>query len=120
MQGGRTKVFEPRHVTSRVIVQHGAFTVHKYVSDEKGFIPLERNVQQKQLLEKIEVPNHFFASLRYQLERCGLHDASLFPDLDGLSRHIEWQHVFFSDENAQEKNTRIKVGVMVSGKVKTR
>jgi len=108
-QGGRTKVFEPRHVTARVVVQHGAFTVHKYLPEKKRFIPLEKNTRQKDRLEKIEVPSRYFADLRYQLDRCGLHDASLFPDLDGLSRHIEWQHVFLPDERAQDKNTKIKL-----------
>jgi hypothetical protein len=111
--GARTKVFEPRHVTARLVAQHGAFTVHKYVSKKKNFISLERNINQRERLEKILVPCGAFSDCRYQLDRCGIHEASLFPDLDGLCRHIHWQHVFFPDENKKEKNTRIKLVVAI-------
>ena len=39
-EGGRTKIFQPRHITNRIVSQAGWFTVHKYMDDKKGFIPL--------------------------------------------------------------------------------
>ncbi len=30
--------------------------------------------------------------LRYELFRLGVHSSSLFPDLDGLSARLKWQH----------------------------
>ena len=50
------------------------------------------------LLTRIAVPGTDFANMRYELERCGVHDGSLFPDLDGLTRKLEWKHVMLSDE----------------------
>lgn len=39
--GRRTQVFRPRHISRRVMAQSGWFTVHKYISDQKRFIPLQ-------------------------------------------------------------------------------
>jgi FRG domain len=97
-KGKRTKVFEPKHVIDRIRTQDGAFTVHKFINIQKGFIPLQKNMQQKQRLEKIFIPTKEFSELRFQLDRCGIQEASLFPDLDGLSRHIEWSHSLLKDE----------------------
>ena len=99
-QGERTSVFEPKHVIERIRVQNGAFTVHKYVNSQKRFVPLQKNAQQKHRLQKILIPTKFFWFLRLQLDRCGIQDGSLFPDLDGLSRHIEWFHTLLKDEEA--------------------
>lgn len=90
--GERTQVFEPRHVTSRIRAQDAVFTVHKYLTGRKKFIPLERNSRQKSKLEKFIISARRFHPLRIDLRRCGIHDASLFPDLGGLAQRIEYDY----------------------------
>lgn len=96
-EGQRTKVFFPRHISARIRAQDGAFTVHKCIAGNK-FIPLQNMPAYRPLLTRIAVPATDFANMRYELERCGVHDGSLFPDLDGLTRKLEWKHVMLSDE----------------------
>ena len=98
-RGKYTKVFEPRHVSPRIKVQEGIFTVHKYVEKKEKFIPLEKNIKHRSRLVKIIVPSNCFADIRIDLERCGIHAASLFPDLDGLSEFITWKNSLLADDS---------------------
>lgn len=95
---GATKVYAPRHVTPRIRAQSALFTVHKYIERVKKFIPLEKNERQKRKLEKILISPDYFVNIRVQLERCGVHVASLFPDIDGLAQYFEWKHSLLEDE----------------------
>jgi hypothetical protein len=36
--------------------------------------------------------------LRFGLDRLGVNSATLFPDLDGLTRHLNWEHTLIGDE----------------------
>ena len=95
----RTRVFRPRHITRRIVVQSGWFTVHRYLSQKMGFLPLERNSLYAKRLTKVIVPADRFADIRVELDRCGINAASMFPDLDGLSQHVEWRQSLLSDEH---------------------
>ena len=91
---GRTKVLVPKHVTPRISAQDGAFTVHKFSNKVKRFVAIEKHNIYKNRLEKIQVPNGRFNSLRAELQRCGTHAGSLFPDLDGLAERMSVKHGF--------------------------
>ena len=72
------------------------FTLHK---PRRGkFVPFQKNPRRNEELQKIVVPAKRFGDLRYHLERCGIHAASIFPDLDGVSARIEWLHSVIADE----------------------
>jgi len=92
-------VFEPRHVTPRIRAQAGIFTVHNYldISHPRQFVALETDRQYGDRLKKIVVSADRFATLRWQLLDCGIHDGSLFPDLDGLASRIRTEFVQASD-----------------------
>lgn len=93
----RTKVFIPRHISSRIRAQEGAFTGHKFI--EKGkVIPLNRQPRYLAKLEKILILPKHFPNIRFDLDRCGIHAASLFQDLDGVARRIQWRHTSEEDE----------------------
>lgn len=100
--GERTKVFQPNYITKRIVNQDGWFTVHKYITQKKKFIPLNLNNRYKKYLTKIIIPADTFSNFRYQLDRCNVNAASLFPDLDGLARHIQWSNSFLNDECTEE------------------
>jgi hypothetical protein len=105
--GTRTSVFQPRQITPRIVVQHGWFTVHKYQEDSAGFVPLERIEIYENCLRKVLIRASAFAELRYQLDRLGVNDVSLFPDLSGLCSYLEWAHTRLPDEPL-DRNTRIE------------
>ena len=99
----KTKVFQPKHVTQRIVAQLGWFTVHKYMVSQRRFIPLEKNKAQKSSLIKIGIPANLFSEMRFQLDRFGINTSSLFPDLDGLCSHVEWLNSYLEDEKPKIK-----------------
>lgn len=93
-----TRVYTPKSITPRITVQRACFTVHGYSREKKHFIPLEKNRRYKRRLTKLLINKSSFDKIRFQLDRCGINDASLFPDLGGLCRHVDWVHLPLSDE----------------------
>ena len=75
--------FIPAHITRRITAQDGYFTVSP--NPEKPIINTEENI-----IEKIIILKKFRRSFKRSLYHYGIHNASLFPDLDGLSNHLEW------------------------------
>lgn len=76
--------FRPAHLTPRITVQGGCFTVHpdEHASAEPCYGDLRR----------IRVPDQMRRTFRRELRELGIDRASLFPDLDGialaLNRHL--------------------------------
>jgi hypothetical protein len=93
-----TKVYQPDHISQRIVAQSGWFTVHKYFKDEKVFIPLDNNKLYKKKRIKLTIPTRLFSELRYRLNQCGINSATMFPDLDGLCQQIQWTSAPMADE----------------------
>lgn len=70
----------PRMVTPRLRAQSGTFSAH----------PDPRAVFDPKDLVRIRIPYTKRKGLKFSLFQLGVHEAVLFPDLDGLARHIEW------------------------------
>lgn len=70
----------PPHLTGRIISQSGIFTVHSELN-----LPFH-----SQHVEKIIIPHRLKKSFREQLYKFGVHKASIYPGLDGISDHIKW------------------------------
>jgi hypothetical protein len=94
----KTTVFRPRHITRRIQVQSGWFTLHRYIAKQKRFIALNHIPRYKKRLEKLYIPAEAFPRLRHELGRCGFNASSLFGDIDGLCRHLEWKYSYLPDE----------------------
>jgi hypothetical protein len=90
--GERTKVFRPRHISERIRAQAGCFTVHKYDDKRLGFVPFENIGAYRSKLAKIEIEENGIKSIREKLNSYGVNEALVFPGLEGLCRHIQWQH----------------------------
>jgi type I restriction enzyme M protein len=77
----RLVLYRAPHVHPRIWTQSGVFTVHpphfKQI-DEPWGLPLAR----------IRIPHAARPRLRLELQRLGVHRASLFPDLDGVGQHV--------------------------------
>jgi hypothetical protein len=89
---GITKVFKPNHITKRITAQFGWFTVHK-PNREKHFIPFEENKDYSESLFKIMVKSSCFSECKKRMHNYGINSASMYPDIDGLAKHVEWLYL---------------------------
>ncbi|WP_080965611.1 FRG domain-containing protein [Chromobacterium subtsugae] len=87
----KTLIYRPRHASTRITAQSGWFTIHKRIEKSDRFIPLEKNKSYKERLIKLIIPGGVFRVLREDINRCGINSASIFPDLDGLTKQITWE-----------------------------
>jgi hypothetical protein len=88
-KGGTVKIFKPNHITKRISAQFGWFTIHRSGRDQK-FIPFEQNPEYSSRLFKIRVDSKCFKECKSRLHNFGINSASMYPDIDGLAKHVEW------------------------------
>jgi hypothetical protein len=88
-KSGGTKVFKPNHIVKRISAQFAWFTIHKHNEEEK-FIPFEKNNEYAHLLFKIVIQKSCFVECRQRLHSFGINSAMMYPDIDGLAKHVEW------------------------------
>jgi len=72
-------LYYPPHISPRIPAQSGVFTVHKYPNI--AFNP--------ESIVKIKIGRSPL-TLKFNLNACGIHKASLFPGIDGLAEHQSW------------------------------
>lgn len=72
-------LYYPPHISPRIPAQSGLFTVHR--NPDQPFVPAE--------LIRITIGKSPL-TLKFNLNACGIHHASLFPDIDGLAAHQSW------------------------------
>lgn len=75
---------DPPHVARRIGVQRSRFTIHG--TDRDGLMKLSG--QRGARLAKIVLPKKKLAAMRTDLYTCGVSDATVFPDLEGLAREL--------------------------------
>jgi len=88
----------PTHIARRISTQRSCFTVHG--RDAKGLEELQG--KKNPSLLKIRIPSFRVQAIRRELEASGIDEATIFPDLDGLSRYLslKWR----KDEHKQPHN----------------
>lgn len=72
--------YVPRHITPRIKAQSGLFSAH----------PDPKAVLASPSLTQLIIPFGERAKIKKSLYRLGVHEGTVFPDLDGAARHIEW------------------------------
>jgi hypothetical protein len=72
--------YVPRITTPRLRVQSGMFTVH----------PDPTVIFNPPGIQRITIPHAKRRELKESLYRHGINESVLFPDVDGLARHIDW------------------------------
>jgi hypothetical protein len=77
--------FRPRGVASRIVRQDEIFTVHGPPK-----LPLEESIRSDDRLERVIIAKTLRKTLVFDLNQYGVNLNSLFPDLDGLSAHVNW------------------------------
>lgn len=68
------------HITRRIVAQSGLFTIH----------PSPKEPLRGAKVDKFIIPNSLREDFKKILFTYGLHRGTLFPDLDGQARFIEW------------------------------
>jgi hypothetical protein len=87
---GRTLVYRPNLKNPRILAQSGWFTLHKYSEDSRRFVPLEENRALKTKIFRWEISHKEKPQILDQLDQLGISYLSLFPDLEGVCRHLNW------------------------------
>lgn len=90
-QPERTWVIYPDLSNERIIAQHGCFTAHAYSKKSQCWVPLEKNKTAKAVLTEYRVPANKREEIQKELDRCGINQPTLFPDLEGLGRYLNWR-----------------------------
>lgn len=85
-------MYYPPHISPRIPAQTGLFTVHR--NPQKVFEP--------QNIVRITIGRSPL-TLKLNLNACGVHKASLFPDIDGLAEYQSWlykwgEHMKYGDD----------------------
>jgi hypothetical protein len=87
--------FFPKMIDKRVIAQEGCFTLFPIPENKSNFTPLEDHKfyeGEYYHLLKIYIPKTEKANILEDLNILGINHRTLFPDLDGLSKFIEWKY----------------------------
>lgn len=87
-----TRAFQPRLNNPRIVAQHGWFTLHRYSVKSKKFVNLESNPKTKVNLTEISIPAGSRDDILRSLDRHGISSRTLFPDLEGLCRYLNWKY----------------------------
>lgn len=74
------RIFQPRHVTRRIVAQAGIFTVHENPKE-----PYDADDITKYTISSAACPR-----ILERLAQFGINRATLFPDLDGVAKYLDW------------------------------
>ena len=88
----KTRVFQPRMNNARIVAQHGWFTLHRYSKKSSRFVPLEKNSEIRKHLTEYVIPASRREEMLVSMDRLGVNAKSLFPDFEGMCRHLNWQY----------------------------
>jgi FRG domain len=70
----------PNHITLRITVQSGLFTIH----------PSPNTPFNDAAIDKYVILASQRKAIKKTLDKIGINTASMFPDLDGIARHVDW------------------------------
>lgn len=87
-----TRIFKPTLNNARIIAQHGWFTAHRWSQRSNRFVALEENPEINRWLWRLEIAATDAPTLLDMLDAFGVNNHSLFPDIEGACKHINWMH----------------------------
>ncbi len=74
----------PGHIMPRIGAQRSCFAIHG--RDPRGLDAIARELNVR--ISKILIPSWCVQSIRRSLETCGIDEATVFPDLEGLGKQV--------------------------------
>jgi len=92
--------YMPRPFDRRVAAQSGCFTYHPQpqvpITPSELHPDIRKHAPEIKDLIVLTIPQDIKSSVLSQLSHIGINRKSLFPDLDGLSCHINWETMNFA------------------------
>ncbi|MGO9544661.1 MAG: FRG domain-containing protein [Rhodomicrobium sp.] len=88
----KTRVFQPCWNNARINAQHGWFTAHRYSERSGCFVKLEANPDVKEHLLEFIIPKQKREVMLKSLDRHGVNLRTMFPDLEGLCKYLNWRN----------------------------
>ena len=85
-----TKIFRPRLIKQRINNQSGVFSIHAENDLLKKRL-LNDNKRYHKKLVKMKVPPEKIPGLQNDLNTLGVNAFSIFPELEGLCRYLQWR-----------------------------
>lgn len=87
---GRTRVLKPNLNNARIVAQEGWFTVHRYATQLKRFVPLDQNIKLAPYISCFEVQGTMKTEFLRRLSILGVNHRTVFPDIGGMCNHLNW------------------------------
>jgi hypothetical protein len=85
---------EPSHIDRRIAAQGSKFILfgtHKDMTDSPAINRPRGGSGKHAILDKIIVSKTVAEKVREELNQMGVNERAMFPDLEGLGRHITWE-----------------------------
>lgn len=92
---GKVKFFQPTASSDRIMNQFGYFSIHT-----KPKVKLDETYG---VLEKIIIPLGIKKEIIFALNQFGVNNLTIFPDLEGLSKHLIWFYTNYEYWDGTEK-----------------
>jgi hypothetical protein len=86
LEEGTIHFYQPSTVSQRVANQLGYFTIH----NKPGLELTEDTCELGAEIDKIIIPKQIKQELIFGLHQYGVNYLSIYPDLEGLSKHLSW------------------------------
>jgi FRG domain len=90
-RAGKTKILKPTLNNARIIAQQGWFTTHLYSNSKEKYIPLDGNTTISPRIRIYEIDQDCKLNMLDELNTLGINYQSLFPDVTGVTRQINWE-----------------------------
>lgn len=87
----KTKVLKPTLNNQRIIAQAGWFTAHKYSTSARCFVDLRHNRDIRHAITEVTIPMKIKSELLESLNVFGINNQTLFPDMTGICRQVNWE-----------------------------
>jgi len=100
---------EPHHIDRRIAAQGSKFILFGTEKDMIASPAINRPRGQDgkhAILDKITVSKARKEHLRAQLNEIGINEGAMFPDLEGLGRHLAWEWKSRNIPTGKKKGTR--------------
>ena len=85
-----TRVFQPALNSQRLAAQGGWFTIHPCMGGAMGYQALDQDPIHFLSIYHFEIPSQEKGGMLNSLNLLGINSRTLFPGIDGLSKHINW------------------------------
>jgi len=108
---------EPPHIDRRIAAQGSKFTLFGLKKDmtESPAVNRPRGGKGKHaILDKIVVRQETVAEFREQLNQIGINGRAMFPDLEGLGKHIAWEWKTRTQSNVSKATSRVRLSRRVA------